>query len=381
MRGSFSTDELSRLIGLIYDCVFDAARWSSAIDAVREALGFMTAEISVRRLPDGAPLMAATAGIAPEWLQRFQQEGAEGGVELWGGAERIARFPLAEPIVLSHAVSRAHIEAHPMHRNFAVPMGIADLVSIALLHDRDALAAIGLGWPAARGTIQEQHLAPLRLLAPHLRRAVTIARLIEVHRQAAGTFAETLDALTSAVLLLDGALAVVHANAAAQALLRTREVMTIGAGHTLCLAARQAQLVLADAVARSANHPAALGQRGMAIPLTRAGGGAPLVAHVLPLRAGLGTSGVSPRAVVAVFIGDAAAAQPVPLKALTLLYDLTPAEARVFELVVAGRATKEIARFLGLAPSTVKTHMLRVFDKTGCHRQSDLVRLSASLAA
>jgi DNA-binding CsgD family transcriptional regulator len=40
----------------------------------------------------------------------------------------------------------------------------------------------------------------------------------------------------------------------------------------------------------------------------------------------------------------------------------------------------EIAAFLGVAPSTMKAHLLRVFDKTGCGRQADLARLAASFA-
>ena len=76
-------------------------------------------------------------------------------------------------------------------------------------------------------------------------------------------------------------------------------------------------------------------------------------------------------------------AEPMPMlaQALALLYDLTPAEVRVFESVVAGATPAEIAARLGLAPSTVKTHLLRVFDKTGCRRQADLVRLASSLTA
>jgi len=81
-----------------------------------------------------------------------------------------------------------------------------------------------------------------------------------------------------------------------------------------------------------------------------------------------------------VFITDAQAAAPAPTAALALLYDLTPGETRVFELIAGGSTPTQVARQLGLAPSTVKTHLLHVFDKTGCSRQSELVRLAASLA-
>ena len=63
-----------------------------------------------------------------------------------------------------------------------------------------------------------------------------------------------------------------------------------------------------------------------------------------------------------------------------MLYDLTPAELRTFELIADGRTPHDVAAKLGIAHSTVKTHLQRVFEKTGCNRQADLVRLAASLS-
>jgi DNA-binding CsgD family transcriptional regulator len=60
---------------------------------------------------------------------------------------------------------------------------------------------------------------------------------------------------------------------------------------------------------------------------------------------------------------------------------LTPAETRVFELICAGRKQADVAGELGIAASTVKTHLLQVFAKTGCKRQADLVKLAASLSS
>jgi DNA-binding CsgD family transcriptional regulator len=70
----------------------------------------------------------------------------------------------------------------------------------------------------------------------------------------------------------------------------------------------------------------------------------------------------------------------MPADALALLYDLTPAESLIFELIANGQTPSEIAAMLGIAASTVKTHLLRVFDKTGCRRQADLVKLAASMS-
>ena len=61
---------------------------------------------------------------------------------------------------------------------------------------------------------------------------------------------------------------------------------------------------------------------------------------------------------------------------MTLLYGLTPAEERVFDLIIAGKSTEDISRTLAVAPSTLRTHLLHVFEKTGRRSRADLVKLS-----
>jgi DNA-binding CsgD family transcriptional regulator len=102
---------------------------------------------------------------------------------------------------------------------------------------------------------------------------------------------------------------------------------------------------------------------------------------VLPLRRREANSDLTNRPAAALFVADAASSLRFPADALGALYELTPAEQRVFELVVDGKPLKAIAPILGVAPSTVKTHLLRVFAKTDCSRQLDLVRLASKLTS
>ncbi|MGX5829985.1 LuxR C-terminal-related transcriptional regulator [Mesorhizobium sp. 43Arga] len=65
-----------------------------------------------------------------------------------------------------------------------------------------------------------------------------------------------------------------------------------------------------------------------------------------------------------------------PTALVTALFGLTPAEARVFEQIVAGRTVAEASDALNVEHSTVRTHLLRLFEKTGVRRQTELVRLA-----
>lgn len=56
-------------------------------------------------------------------------------------------------------------------------------------------------------------------------------------------------------------------------------------------------------------------------------------------------------------------------------FGLTRAEGRLLAALFEGCSVPEAADRLGVARSTARTHLQRVFDKTGVRRQGDLVRL------
>ncbi|HEY0759559.1 MAG TPA: helix-turn-helix transcriptional regulator, partial [Acidisarcina sp.] len=61
-------------------------------------------------------------------------------------------------------------------------------------------------------------------------------------------------------------------------------------------------------------------------------------------------------------------------------YGLTPTELRVLLGIVEVGGVPETARALGIAESTAKTHLQRLFSKTGVNRQADLVKLVAGFS-
>jgi DNA-binding CsgD family transcriptional regulator len=56
----------------------------------------------------------------------------------------------------------------------------------------------------------------------------------------------------------------------------------------------------------------------------------------------------------------------------------TPTELRVLLAVMQVGGASEVAEALGIAESTVRTHLLRLFAKTGTKGQADLIKLVTS---
>ena len=63
------------------------------------------------------------------------------------------------------------------------------------------------------------------------------------------------------------------------------------------------------------------------------------------------------------------------LSCAAAVYGLSAAQERVARLLVGGREVAEIADGLGVSPNTAKTHLQRIYDKTGVRAQPALVRL------
>jgi DNA-binding CsgD family transcriptional regulator len=103
---------------------------------------------------------------------------------------------------------------------------------------------------------------------------------------------------------------------------------------------------------------------------------------VLRLTAGDRRRGAtSGTAVAALFVRKAEMDSPCPPEVIANTYQLTPTELRVLLGIVEVGGVPEVAEVLGVAESTVKTHVGRLFEKTGANRQADLVRLVAGFSS
>jgi DNA-binding CsgD family transcriptional regulator len=189
---------------------------------------------------------------------------------------------------------------------------------------------------------------------------------------------EALDGLGAGLFLVDATGRIVHANLSGHALLQERTILRTVAG-TLVACEADAARALKESFAM-AGDGAACGSRGTVIPLSTRDGGH-YVACVLALASGgLRRTGARHAAVSAVFVHKARLEGSFAQDAIARLYKLTPSEARVLLAIVEVGGVPETAQALGLAEATVKTHLHRLFGKTGATRQADLVKLVASFS-
>jgi DNA-binding CsgD family transcriptional regulator/PAS domain-containing protein len=378
MSDGISAERLSQLVGLIYDAAIDPARWPTVMEEIRTELGFHNSTLNLQHLPSGRMLTNVTTNITPEYLAMMEGAGPD-VIEQWGGAQVAMSIPLDEPAVLTQVNPAFDVRTttNRYYLAFARPQGIVDVMAIGLARDERGIGTLSFGRHEKAGPIGAREIAVARLLVPHLQRAATINRMLDEAVLARASFEATLELLAVPVVLVDRDSRMLYANPPARLMLERGDTIRLQDG---ALEARNAGAAsaLAVAIAHAARNESGIARRGLGIPLHGGGGGGAGALHVLPLRPG--RAGGESGAVAAVFVAQADAPFVAPTAVVASLFDLTPAEARVFEQVASGRTVAEAAVTLGVGQSTAKTHLLRIYGKVGVRRQSALMQIAASLA-
>ena len=138
---------------------------------------------------------------------------------------------------------------------------------------------------------------------------------------------------------------------------------------------------LQDIFLAAGTGDAAIGVSGIAVPLI-ARDGERYVAHVLPLSSGARRGvGINYAAHAVLFVQKAVLATRSPPEAIAKTYKLTPMEVRVLLAIVEIGGAPQVAETLGIGEGTVKTHLKRLYEKTGARRQADLVKIFAGYAS
>ncbi len=181
-----------------------------------------------------------------------------------------------------------------------------------------------------------------------------------------------LDRLAAGVALLDAGCALVWANRPAKLALRNGDGLSLDRNGVL----RAASPGTTEALRRLV-RVAAAGAEG-ALPVPRPSGRAALALHAAPLPARERVLPAEPRRPsVLLLLSDperGAATDAALQGRLRAIYGLTAAEATVAARAARGAGLPEVARSLGLAVATARTHAQRVFSKAGVRGQAELAR-------
>ena len=368
---------LSGLIGDIYDAALDPSLWTDVVGKAGQFVGGLGATLfSKDAVNRSGNVYYESGGISDAFRRLYFDKYAK--LDPATTCQFFAE--LEQPIATADLMPYEEFLETRFYKEWARPQGLVDFVTALLDKSVTSAAFFGVFRHERDGVADDETRRRMRLIVPHIRRAVLVGKLIDLKQAEAATLADTLDGLSAGMCLVDADGRIVHANAACHVILGARDFLSVNGGRLVAGDAEVDQ-TLRELFAAAGGGDTAIGVQGIALPL-KARDGEGYVAHVLPLtsgarrRAGIGTT-----AVAALFVHKTALAILSPPEIIARHFKLTPAELRVLLAIVEVGGVPEVAEALGTAESTVKTHLGRLFEKTGTGRQADLVKIVAGFSS
>jgi DNA-binding CsgD family transcriptional regulator len=354
----------SDLIEYIYDAALEPERWTDVVARVNEFVGGHACGLFSKHAISKFGVTHYYCGADPHYIQLYADTHCK-----FDPLTTLPRF--GEVVSIPDLVPYDEYRRGRFYQEWLRPQGCVDAANVVL--EQSTPNCPVLMTVLSRRMVDAEMLRRISLVVPHAHRALMINKSIERRQSETAVFAEVLDGLSAGIFLVDAGCRIVHTNAAADAMLRSDDFLRSVNGQ---LVARNAQAHVALREIFTGNADLAIA-KGTAVPLT-AHDGACYLAHVLPLQSvGRSNPGLSQKAVAALFVRKVEVDTQSGGEIIARTFELTPAELRVLLAIAEGGGVAEASGTLGVAETTIKTHLHRVFAKTGASRQADLVKLAA----
>ena len=364
-----SIEPLSDIILAIYESALASDGWSGALRQIAEISGSAACRIMIQSDLTGTLTYSVADGIA---AQSIGQRIEAGGITAPFRERELV--PVGEPIIRSRIANKLAMTGGGEPWQIDAEEQVSDVITVVLLDtgtDRIILEAVKTD-PQSRYTDHE--LERIRLIAPHVCRAVRISDSLNVNRLTSEMFEASLEALSTGVYFIGRGNRVVYLNRAARAQVKSCKVLRL-VDERLTATDRGAQRLL-QAELREIGCNAELEECAGATIALPDGEGGGYVAHVLPLRGGAQARiAHNFAAIAAIFVQDPASVPAPANAAFAKLYGLTDGELRLLNGLMPGLSLAETAELLGIGEATAKTHLKRIFAKTRTAKQAELLYL------
>jgi hypothetical protein len=318
-------------VGDIYDAAIEPSKWPVACERLARLVGGMQTAIALHDTVSNEVSLSASWNVDP-----MLEEAMKANFAINPLVPAIWHVETGEPHTSFGFLGEEAFKKTRFYQRAAAPFGVGDSALIVLEKSVRQFGALSIQRHFDRPPFGQEELAVLRLLSPHIRRAVMIADLLDARALERDMLAAALDRLAVGIVLTDAESRIAHTNEAADKMFEDGSTVR-RVGDQLAARDASAARELAQAIRDAASGTTIdIPRSGIVVPL-RGTAGRDLAAWVLPLDSGLRRE------------------------------------------LAAGFAA-QVAVFI-LSMPTAKTHLARLFDKTGTSRQTDLVRLAMSALA
>lgn len=367
----FDSGKLSELIGLGYDAGLTRSAWLLFADKLAAASGSDTAMIQYHDHAHPEHSFLLCSGLGSEFEQAFAEINRLGDDDQFWAAIRSqpsGTIKLSQEIMSADARHKS-----PAYRRVAKPWRLEHFLISAIDTDNGISAFLSLGRTDRRKPFVagDKSLFGTTVL-PHLRRSFALHRAYTTSRETNIALSAVIDLLPYGIVVFDNCGRPVAVNNWASTIFNATQGLALinGRLHASDPAAQtRLEAALQAALATSIMPPdtVVIPRKGHTPPYQ-------VVFSQLGLHSDSEGFPVGSTVLALIHEGWVMGSRYVPT-VLRYTYRLTRAEIHLCQAMLDGKSLPGAASTLGISRNTAKTHLARIFDKTGVRSQPALLRL------
>src|SRR5215472_3416123 len=358
------TDELVRLT---YEAATDPSRWNDFLRLFSKTIHAPSAVFLIHDKTHQKADASGGIGVEPAWVKSYQEYFVTINPWLEGNPFRRGVVAVGEQILNDRELVRTEF-----YNDFLRPQDWFYCCGVMIAQDQLTTSEISVIRSRRAGSFTANEVALFEYLAPHLQCAVRIHNRIAGLESGLNAATGALDRFPTGVVAVDSDAKVILTNRAADAILKREDGLI--SRDSLQAASRQETAKLRNAIAAvSTQRDSRILKPETVVQIYRPSGLKPFEVIVCPLPSH--SSLRKGRAAAALFITDPEEGATLDSRALHQLFGLTPAEIRLCVALVKGKSVEAYAHEAAISSNTARTHVRRIYSKTGVRRQSELVRL------
>jgi DNA-binding CsgD family transcriptional regulator/PAS domain-containing protein len=363
-----SKQELSQLLGSLYDAAADADLWTPFLQELAQSTRARSALLLMHDANQGVYTISRSWAVDPLAARLYQEHYSS--LDVW--AQRGLAKPAGVVCKSEELCSREEIRTTEIYNDLMTRYGMDYGMFGVIENSRSRWASVSLFRDESGSAFQDSELEVLKFLDPHMRRAFNLHFQFSGLKALAAGFEKALDILPTGIIFFGAKGRIVFMNRSASAVVNQRDgLLATGEGLRAERPSESASLTKTILEAVSPSNGIGLLGEGTVQVSRRTRPALQIV--VSPLRdKAIDSSG--PVSAVA-FVIDPLQRQRPAQDILRTLFGLSPAECRVALLLGDGRSPREISQTIGVSFNTVRSQMKSIFAKTGAKRQGELIRL------
>lgn len=361
------SNEPSAIIGRIYDAALESTNWPDLLCDIADLCGVENAALVV-----SDPRANHSAVVTP----RADPDVVAAYADLWWQhdptAAATAHLPVGRITTLEDT-GRDRFFKSAFYNEFWRFSGLgAERIATNLVVGDGTFSSCVLQASKSRDEIDDEALSWFSVVAPHLTRAVEFKyrlQRLELRNSVASIQGASGHAGT---IVVDAQLRPIFADPPGEELLQSGSPIGVSGGMVRLLDQRT-DATLRDAVV-SCGHIGLKQPAGQRIQVRRSDCGSPVTIDVMPYRMHADSLYGSPP-VAMLLVSDPDRARNASIQRLRDRFGLTRAEAALSLEIMKGDGRAAAAARCGISVNTARTHLTRIFEKTGVNRQAELIRV------